>query len=363
MLKRLYMKNFKCFEELELQLKNVNILSGFNGTGKSTVIQSLLLLRQSFQNDSMMNKLYLNGKYVHLGDGQDVLYENAEEEWIELGYADEAGNSVWRYKYLPGSDILPVISSSIKGTRSDLFHVCLNYLSAYRIRPAEMYQIQHGKQLNFREFGNNGEYSIQYLGAHGNEEIGNSHIILEDEAGNSLQNQTRLWLSRISPGVSPIVTVSTQLENAELRYGFTEGREKTGSFKNINVGFGITYVLPLIITLLSARKGDIVIIENPEAHIHPVGQRVLGEMISRTGAGGVQVIIETHSDHILNSIRLAVKNQMIANEDVEITFFVKDKTDDYRCKCIHPNVMYDGRLDSCPEGFFDEWDKVLYQLI
>lgn len=363
MLKQIYIKNFKCFDEFILQLKHVNVLSGVNGMGKSTIIQSLLLLQQSFQNDNRMNGLYLNGKYIHLGNGQDILHERAEDEWIELGYTDETGNHIWKYLYLPEWDVLPVIESSTADTQSDLFHACFSYLSAYRIEPEDLYRIQNEKALRFREFGNNGEYSIQYLGVYGDEKIENSHIILEDKAGDSLRNQTRLWLDHISPGVSPIVTVNTQLRNAEIRYEFIEGREKTRSYKSINVGFGITYVLPLVIALLSAKKGDMVIIENPEAHIHPAGQRMLGEMISRAGAGGVQIIIETHSDHILNGIRLAVKNQMIASEDVEISFLVKDKTDDYRHKCIHPKILQDGRLDSWPEGFFDEWDKALYELI
>lgn len=48
--------------------------------------------------------------------------------------------------------------------------------------------------------------------------------------------------------------------------------------------FGITYVLPLIIALVSAKEGDIILVENPEAHIHPAGQSMLGELIARAGA-------------------------------------------------------------------------------
>lgn len=135
------------------------------------------------------------------------------------------------------------------------------------------------------------------------------------------------------------------------------------SYKSINVGFGITYVLPLIIALVSAKKGDIIMIENPEAHIHPAGQRVLGELIARAGRGGVQAIIETHSDHILNGVRLAVKNRVLSKEETVLSFFYKDFKDGYRHKCIRPEILQDGRLDRWPEGFFDEWDKALYELV
>ena len=85
--------------------------------------------------------------------------------------------------------------------------------------------------------------------------------------------------------------------------------------------------------------------------------------IMRTGAGGVQLIVETHSDHILNGVRLAVKKRAVAKEEVELSFFYKDEKDDYSHKCVHPHIMQDGRLDCWPEGFFDEWDKALYELI
>ena len=80
MIREIGVKNFKCFEELRLPVRQVNILTGLNGMGKSTMIQSLLLLRQSCQADGAMKGLHLDGDYVCLGNGQDVLYEKAREE-------------------------------------------------------------------------------------------------------------------------------------------------------------------------------------------------------------------------------------------------------------------------------------------
>ena len=75
------------------------------------------------------------------------------------------------------------------------------------------------------------------------------------------------------------------------------------------------------------------------------------------------MIVETHSDHILNGVRLAVKQGLVPAEEVELSFFYKDETEQYRHKCVHPNILKDGRLDCWPDGFFDEWDKALYELI
>ena len=77
MIKKLILKNFKCFEELKMKFSMVNVLTGLNGMGKSTVIQSILLLSQSQKNILSDDSLLLKGKYVDLGVGQDILFEKA----------------------------------------------------------------------------------------------------------------------------------------------------------------------------------------------------------------------------------------------------------------------------------------------
>lgn len=362
MIKEISIKNFKCFENLVIPMKNVNVLAGINGMGKSTIIQSLLLLRQSFQKELVMKGLYLNGKYVSLGNGQDVLYEKADNETIEIAYKGEDTEYRSKYQYVMDSDFLPIIGKE-GDERNDIFSDRFSYLSAYRIEPQDLYHVINDDDLKKREFGNNGEFAIQFLYKYGSEDVKNREVIIEDKFGDSLSNQVRVWMDKISPGVSPKVMVNMHLRNSEVRYEYIEGRNKTNSYKSVNVGFGITYVLPIIVALVSAEAGDIIIIENPEAHIHPGGQRRLGELIARAGAGGVQVIIETHSDHILNGIRLSVKNKKIMPEKVELIYFDKSEEHDYKHEVIIPKIDEHGRLDQWPKGFFDEWDNALLELL
>ena len=115
--------------------------------------------------------------------------------------------------------------------------------------------------------------------------------------------------------------------------------------------------------MVSAKKGDIVILENPEAHIHPRGQRMLGELISRAGASGAQIFIETHSDHILNGVRLSVKKHLLDKGNVNILYFYKDVDDNYKHKYATPHILENGKIDKWPDGFFDEWDIALLDLI
>ncbi len=73
MLKEIRLKNFKCFrEETTFPLSTINLLTGINGRGKSTLLQSMLLMKQSVEHNEYTNKLILNGNCVNLGTYEDI---------------------------------------------------------------------------------------------------------------------------------------------------------------------------------------------------------------------------------------------------------------------------------------------------
>lgn len=363
MLKRIFLKNFKCFDEMRLNFSALNILTGLNGMGKSTVLQGILLLAQSQNSIMSQQVLSLKGKYVNLGVGQDILFEKAEKDEIGIGVWTEDIEEQYLFGYQPETDVLPLKSVDKKEKKSAYlaWENCLYYLSAYRIEPQFLYQIENEKEVSERYFAKNGEFSIQYLKLHGGDEVINSSVLLGSKK--TIADQVKAWMDVISPGVSPVITIHTSSRTAELEYEYIEGRNKTNSYKSVNVGFGITYVLPVVVALISAKPGDIILLENPEAHIHPKGQRMLGELLAAAGAGGVQVILETHSDHVMNGIRVAVKKGRLAPQNTQFFYFYKDIKDAYKHKVICPMLDEKGRLDQWPEGFFDEWDNALLELL
>lgn len=365
MIEKLNLKNFKCFRDVEMKFSALNVLTGLNGMGKSTIMQSILLLGQSQKSLKAEGTLSLKGKFVNLGVGQDILYEKADEDEIGISIEIDGTKENLIFEYLPESDSLPLKESKINGEREFLEQRLENlfYLSAYRIEPQFLYQIKNEKELENKYFGKDGEYAIQYLKLHGGEEIKNNNIVIGDSDKTTIMDQVKEWLDMISPGISPVININTSSRTAELRYEYIEDRVKTNSYKSVNVGFGITYVLPVVVELVSAKEGDIVLIENPEAHIHPKGQRMLGELIALASAGGVQIIVETHSDHVLNGIRLAAKKGKLQAEKVAFFFFYKDIADSYNHKFIQPVLDQNGRLNEWPEGFFDEWDNALLELL
>lgn len=362
MIDSLSLQNFKCFEDISLSFGTVNILTGLNGMGKSSIIQALLLLKQSFESGDG-DMLRLNGPYVNLGWGSDILYEKASSEFIDICVRSCTNTYSVRCGYASGEDQLPIVEqiSNVK----DFINLGrrLFYLSAYRIAPQHQYTLTTKRGLTARQFGPSGEFSLQYLDMYGSLAIEHQNMLLGEKDQNSLLQQASRWMSYISPGTTIQVNVNDSIKTSELRYSFIEGLKRTTPYRCVNVGFGLTYVLPIIILLLSAKRGDTILLENPEAHIHPAGQSKLGELIARAGADGIQVIVETHSDHILNGIRLAVKNQILASDDVHTLFFYKDVNDDHRHKVMLPIIDSEGRIDQWPKGFFDEWNNMLFQLL
>ena len=121
-------------------------------------------------------------------------------------------------------------------------------------------------------------------------------------------------------------------------------------------GFGLTAAFPIFVAALNAEYNSIIIIENPEAYLHPNGQAILGQFLAKAAASGLQCIVETHSDHLLNGIRVAVKENYLSPNDVQINFFWYTNGNIN----IHtPEIDSDGHINDWPEDFFDEFDKQL----
>ncbi len=362
MINHLSLKNFKAFEALSLPLGSFNLLAGLNGMGKSTVIQALLLLKQSFTSPSNQ-LLLLNGEHAKLGFGKDVLYENAAEDVIGIGVdTDEAGYDL-SFQYESDSDKLKAVGAApAAGEMLPLLNRIF-HLSADRITPQSSYSITAPETVERREFGKDGVFALQYLEKNGSVSVRNKALLLGNPSQDSLLRQVSMWMEAITPGTNVEVLVNKTLQSAELRYSFRHDKEVTNSYRSMNVGFGLTYVLPVIVQLLTAEPGDILLVENPEAHIHPAGQSRLGELMARVASYGVQIIVETHSDHFLNGLRVAVKRGVLPAEQVRLFYFQKEPEHGYRHTVTSPVIGSDGQLDHWPKGFMDEWENMLLELL
>lgn len=362
MMNRMQVKNFKCFSNLDLELSNLNVLTGVNSMGKSTVIQALLLLRQSYDMGAIARGLILNGEATKIGTGYDLLYRNSDTDEIYIALSTNEEKCEWTYKYEKASDFQQLLSMSLDINnleRLNVFQNTFSYVSAERMGPQRFYEKSYHEVYEKNQVGYRGEHFAEYIAERGFEDkVENVAVRNPNVDSELLIYQLEAWLSEISPGIHLNPKSYSEAGIVSMEFNLQEGE-----FTPMNVGFGISYVAPIVTSLLKAKPGNLVLIENPEAHLHPKGQRKMGELISLACAGGVQVIVETHSDHLLNGVRLSVKNGNIDRNLVRLNYFYEEMQDK---KLFHrkgsPAILPNGSLSDWPEGFFDEWDKAIEDL-
>jgi predicted ATPase len=368
MLREVGVRNFKCFESVSVPFRPLTMLSGLNSMGKSTIIQSLLLLRQSYSNQLLHKKrLSLNGELVRIGTGADALYEWADED--ELAFTvgfDDAGRAEFRFEYEEPADVLRLVSPlpGMDFFQGNLFADGMRYLSAERVGPRSSFGMSDFAVRSLKQIGTQGEYTAHFLSEYGARLSTKEQLQYPGVESTSVFAHVEAWLQEISPGAKLQITPYTGTDQVELRVLLSvRGQVPSKAYRSTNVGFGLTYVLPVITALLSADVGSLVIVENPEAHLHPRGQLRMGELMALASAAGVQVVTETHSDHVLNGIRLAVHSGRVRPEDVRLLYFGREvDASGIKAKVWQPEMDADGRIDDWPEGFFDEFERSLEQL-
>jgi len=370
---QLSLQNFKRFEDISLEIGALTILSGLNGMGKSSILESLLLLRQSYQQKLLPSiGLSLNGDLVNIGTATDALFEDAQEYEIRFTLTFNNDKSVnWKFGYDPQADILALISHDVPDETYDtcLFGDDFQYLQAERLGPRTSFDISDFAVRQHRQLGAKGEYTAYFLSIFRDDEIPISTLSHpQSDSLNkplNLLSQVEAWLGEISPGTRIHILDSPTMSLVNLQYSFNLSREFwSKEFRATNVGFGITYTLPILTAVLSAKPGALLLLENPEAHLHPKGQACMGKLLAKAAANGVQIIIETHSDHVLNGIRLAVHGGELNPDIVRLHYFQRREFEGrISSEVVSPRINRKGRIDQWPDGFFDEWDNSLEALL
>lgn len=369
MLDFIRIQRFKSLNDAQFPTSSLNLFSGLNGMGKSSLIQSLLLLRQSHEKNTLFSKgLLLKGDYVTLGTGQDILSENAEKETIEFTLTWNKENPVhFVFNYDGKSDLQPLVNKELDAGNSvknkSLFTQNFQYLSADRISPKSSYEVSDYYIRDLNSLGNHGEYTAHYIAENGLISLSIKALKHPDSPSLSLLDNLDKWMSEISPGIRIHAELQPTMNVVSLNYAFQQGTEMTAEFKPQNVGFGLTFVLPVLTAILRSRPGDMIIIENPEAHLHPAGQSIIGRLCSIAAKNNVQLFIETHSDHFLNGVRVAIREHVISAHEVKIFYLERSSSSVHEALVLYPEIDENGRIDIWPKGFFDESDRQLEKLL
>ena len=128
-----------------------------------------------------------------------------------------------------------------------------------------------------------------------------------------------------------------------------------------NTGAGLSYLISIIVMCLLSKKNDIIIIENPEIHLHPNAQAKVCEFLYFISSADRQLFIETHSDHVFNGIRVGIATKIMNADDIAVNFFSFDSKN-----CTQNNVIEfgkRGRILNYIDGLFDQFDIDLNRML
>lgn len=376
MINSIRLVNFKTFDEETFNMAQLTVVSGLNGMGKSTILQSLLLIRQSFAMDyfnSAQTKVRLEGPIVDLEDCASLCYSMAEEKNVVIELKDERGNVAQisidasaEDDKMPNCTIIGNISSFVQ-----YFDENMVFFSADRIGPRKNYNKQSHRSHNTR-FGVEGELIPAFLDTalrkRESVEIPDLAISKTQDENNkevvdtSLVSNVNAWLSRIMNVSVGAVTQEIDKDTVHMDFKFNDVWGT--AFSAMQVGFGYSYALPIIVAVLASKPGTIIMIENPEAHLHPSAQVNFGEFLAKAATFGLQIIVETHSDHFLNGLRLARKNGICAKDDIQLIFVQRDSSDGQLYSYANEiSINDDGKFSETLPKMFNTWSDVLVQLI
>ncbi|TCO65100.1 AAA family ATPase [Actinocrispum wychmicini] len=358
MIHSLKIANFKCFTEISLAMRPLTILAGVNGGGKSTLLQSLLLARLASTSGQAVR---LNGPYeLALGTAADVLSRSARESEITISLGGATAEDWWDYRLSAPTDeealYLDIVGVPDRpapgiGNAPGGF----TYLAAERLGPRDVLSVS-AEEPDDIGVGVHGEFTAQVLALRETRSVSARGTVREvlrhpQTASPQLRLQAEAWASDIIRPVRITAQLSSGVLASTIR--FQETDRFADVIRPVNTGFGVSYTLPIIVAGLLAREGDILLIENPEAHLHPGGQSRLGRFLSKVAGSGAQVIVETHSDHVLNGARLAVAQDNALDPSAMIVHYF----DHEGTTSIHVNQR--GELDAWPAGFFDQIESDL----
>jgi predicted ATPase len=355
MITSIVLNNFKCFRNQEINLAELTLFTGLNNSGKSSVFQAIRMISKWRKGlDPILaghGSLYeCKNKNSSANSSMEIVckFQNENLASMRVDFSDTSKTSI--NKIDTDSELLPLIS----------------YLSADRWGPRVSLPLYTSSD-ELSNVGEYGEYVLDYLTRHETDIV--PPLLRHPNAeGETLEYNVRAWLGEISPNV-----VFKHASEAQRDSSFAT----LDGFRPTNTGYGLSYTLPIIVSILGiasscpCQSGEtgvldssskpLVIIENPEAHLHPRGQVKMGMLLAKASKSGLQVMVESHSDHIFNGLRIAVHEGILTRNEVKVYFFSRNA--DGETNIISPKMDKDGRIDKWPDGFFDEWDKSLEKLL
>lgn len=420
MLTHLKLDNFKIWRSTgPMRLAPLTLLLGTNSSGKSSLIQSLLLIRQTVKGDDPNLDLNLGnpdaGDSVTLGQFKDLLCRHGaatasnpgNQVGIEFRWKDaedSAASTLFSARYRKGSSGSAELAYLRLGQDGQGFTVERRRPGIYRLQLGHEHK-PVGQSADYRpqrsfafspaaiaDLGERGE-AIRDIGPALLDELGKiiylgpvrrlaqrdyvwagrmpAHIgddgakavdaliasgVAIQQAGKRKQpepkavelfNQTIHWLKAMNLADNLSVRALGGSARHELLI------ENDGEQSNLkDVGVGVSQVLPVIVAALFAEPGHIVIVEEPESHLHPLAQSELANLFATVSKQrGVQFIVETHSEHLFRRMQTLIAKSEVLVDDCALYFVERERN---RASLSALQVDEFGAVRNWPVGFFGD---------
>lgn len=343
-------REYKSFEENNFDLGRLNLYSGANSAGKSSAIQALLNAADNLREEPQSHRAVARHTPVVTFNETRNFITNAKS--YEIDFLEE-GNEV-NIVFTPGDDAFKSINVEQDKKPSErlysMLHNALFYLPAMRTGRLDNSTINPNAEQN--PLGLNGEFVIDFYQNNRTQLLPES--LWAGKETKTLEGQVNLWLNKLT-GYRLIV----DFEGTQYRVKFeTIGGKQLFPY---HVGTGISFITEVIIVCLALPEDSIVIIENPEIHLHPSAQADLIDFLAMVAKSGRQVIVESHSDHLFNGIRRLLHKNEISLEDVRVFHFIRGK--DGLTKGERVVLSQQGGIQNYIPGMFEQFDKDLDDIL
>ncbi|MBN8566588.1 MAG: AAA family ATPase [Flavobacteriales bacterium] len=368
MITKISFEGYKGFKNKnELELKPITILIGKNSSGKSAIAKLPVFLSESIstnQTNPILNSL----KGIELGaEFRDLLYNrdiqgdlkfeifNDKNEIIKVQINNDIlKNSpiVSKWQYVKNENIEKIVStediqnsnvefegiipSELKDEFLEKFNFETNYLGPFRLNPPRVFNLDGTK--DYKRIGSKGENAYQILA----NSFNNNDSLINDVGNwyNDNFDGWRLIVRKIDPYFEIRIT--------------REGNDNEGEINIVDVGQGMSQALPIIVKANMKTSSSLVIIEQPELHLHPAAHGNLAELIVKsTKETDNRYLIETHSENFILRIRRLIAEEKFDPNDIALYSVEYDNNNKFSfIKKI--NILSDGEVDYWPKDIFRE---------
>lgn len=400
MITELGIQNFKSWKDPDkFQMAPLTGFFGANSSGKTSILQTLLMLKQTVERPADWNGIIDLGddnSLVNLGTFDDLIHKHNSSSPIQISLSwklseklstrglkgldtlsfdltiHSAGNSVsnLRFNYTIGENRFTVNWDGQDSCRVFYSGVPRNtgsLLGCYGIQNAvgDVMQTFSPLQTQFQNLFNNirylgplREYPRHHYAWHGKHSPGvgkqGEDMVTALFSGRiqlrPTEEQVPKWLERLdlidSYRLNPV-------SNNANDYEFLVRKYKDGpEVRLTDVGFGVSQVLPVLVLCYYVPEGSILILEQPEAHLHPKIQSKLADLlIEVVKERQLQIILESHSENLIVRLMRRIAEEQISKEDTAFYFCeMKEGTSE-----IDKLIMDDyGNIENWPENFFGD---------